>query len=131
MRKFVIASAAAAALFGAPALAVAQEGTAAGVAGGAATGAVLGGPVGAVVGGVAGGVLGTAIDPPPPAVVTYVEQRPVRSVVIDGNVAVGTALPETVTLYEVPEHTQYRYAYVNDRAVIIEPRTRKVIQIVD
>jgi hypothetical protein len=31
----------------------------------------------------------------------------------------------------VPSHTKYRYAVVNDRRVIVEPRTRKVIKIID
>jgi hypothetical protein len=31
----------------------------------------------------------------------------------------------------VPQHTEYRYAVVNDRRVIVEPRTRKVIKIID
>ncbi len=130
MRKLILASAAAMALIGAPA-AFAQEGTAAGVAGGAATGAVLGGPVGAVVGGIAGGVAGTVIDPPPAEVRTYVESRPVRSVRVERQVVVGEPLPETVTIYEVPEHREYRYAYVNDRAVIVDPRSRRVIEIVE
>ncbi|WP_036359525.1 glycine zipper domain-containing protein [Microvirga sp. BSC39] len=59
MRKLAIALSASA-LFMAPHLAVAQEGTATGVATGALTGAIVGGPVGAVsgagVGGIAGGV---------------------------------------------------------------------------
>ena len=31
----------------------------------------------------------------------------------------------------VPNYTEYRYAVVNDRRVIVEPRTRKVIKIID
>jgi len=31
----------------------------------------------------------------------------------------------------VPQHTEYRYAVVNDRRVIVEPRTRRVIRILD
>ena len=31
----------------------------------------------------------------------------------------------------VPSHTEYRYAVVNDRRVIVEPRTRKIIRIID
>ena len=41
------------------------------------TGAVVGGPVGAAVRGVVGAIAGTAIDPPPERVVTYVQQAPV------------------------------------------------------
>jgi hypothetical protein len=46
-------------------------------------------------------------------------------------VVVGEPLPPTVELRTVPSHTEYRYAVVNDRRVIVEPRTRKVIKIID
>ena len=48
-----------------------------------------------------------------------------------GRVVVGEPLPPTVELRTVPSHTEYRYAVVNDRRVIVEPRTRKVIKIID
>jgi hypothetical protein len=44
---------------------------------------------------------------------------------------VGEPLPETVELRAVPNYTEYRYAVVNDRRVIVEPRTRKIIKIID
>ena len=111
--------------------AYAQEGTTAGAATGAATGAIVGGPVGAIVGGVAGAVAGTAIDPPPQEVVTYVRQRPVDSVVYEGDIVVGQPLPEVVVVQPVPEHTTYQYAVVNDRYVIVDADTRQVIQVLD
>ena len=44
-------------------------------------------------------------------------------------------LPEQgVTYYEVPAEyhvTGYRYTYVNDRPVLVEPRTRRVVEIID
>ena len=46
-------------------------------------------------------------------------------------VVVGQTLPETVELRPVPRYTEYRYAIVNDRRVIVEPRTRKIIKIID
>ena len=57
MRKLVL-NLSAVALFSAPQLALAQEGTAAGVATGAVTGAIVGGPVGAVIGAGVGGIAG-------------------------------------------------------------------------
>jgi hypothetical protein len=36
-----------------------------------------------------------------------------------------------VELRPVPNYTEYRYAAVNDRRVIVEPRTRKIIKIID
>ena len=44
-------------------------------------------------------------------------------------------LPEQgVTYYEVPAEyhvTGYRYTYVNEHPVLVEPRTRRVVQIID
>lgn len=54
-----------------------------------------------------------------------------RSVTYDGPIAVGTVLPADVEVYSVPEVTTYRYAVVNDRRVIVEPSSRKIIQIVE
>jgi hypothetical protein len=48
-------------------------------------------------------------------------------------VRVGAALPETVTLYalpetiKVPDATQYSYVIINDKPVLVEKTTRKVI----
>ena len=53
------------------------------------------------------------------------------SVVVRERVVVGEPLPPTVELRTVPSHTEYRYAVVNDRRVIVEPRTRKIIRILD
>jgi hypothetical protein len=61
----------------------------------------------------------------------YIVQEGRSSVVVPGDVAVGTVLPGDVEFYEVPEVTTYRYAVVNDRRVIVEPSTRRVIHIVD
>jgi hypothetical protein len=112
----------------APAVAIAQEGTAAGVAGGAATGAVLGGPVGAAAGAVAGGVAGTVMAPPR-EVKEYVvrEQRP--SVSYEGEVVVGKTLPSSVEVYRVPD-SDYSYTVVNDRRYIVSS-DRKIVEVVE
>lgn len=119
-------------LFGlmAPATAFAQASTATGAVGGAAAGAVVGGPVGAVVGGAVGATMGAAAEPPA-EVRTYVleERRP--SVRVREEVEVGRPLPEGVTLYQIPDHRQYRYTVVNDRRVIVDPGTRKVVYIIE
>ena len=47
------------------------------------------------------------------------------SVTVRERIVVGEPLPETVVLRPVPSHTEYRYAVVNDRRVIVEPRTRR------
>jgi hypothetical protein len=113
--------------------AYAQSSTVNGAAGGAVTGAIVGGPVGAAVGGVTGAIVGTAIDPPPRKVVTYVQEQPMPSdtVVVKEKVVVGQPLPETVTVTAVPDNPKYAYAVVNHERVIVEPSSRKVIQVID
>ena len=130
MKKIIIVAASIALLGGS---AIAQEGTASGAAGGAVTGAIIGGPVGAAVGGIAGAVLGTAIDPPPERVVTYVREQPVpeQRIVVSEEVAVGQPLPQTVVLTPVPEAPDYAYTYVNERRVIVDPKTYTVVQVLD
>ncbi|MBY3363851.1 DUF1236 domain-containing protein [Rhizobium laguerreae] len=112
--------------------AFAQSSTVTGAAGGAATGAIVGGPVGAAVGGIVGGVAGSVIDPPPPKVVTYVQHAPspTTRVVVKEKVVVGQPLPETVVVTPIPDDPKYAYAIVNDQRVIVEPSSRKVIQVI-
>ncbi|MFN3658462.1 MAG: DUF1236 domain-containing protein [Pseudolabrys sp.] len=114
----------------APAAAFAQGSTVGGAVGGAAVGGVVGGPVGAVVGAGVGGAVG-AVAEPPQGVVTYVERERAPSVTVQERVVVGEALPATVELRAIPEHTEYRYAIVNNQRVIVEPRTRKVVKIIN
>jgi hypothetical protein len=127
MRKILFAGAAVA-LALAPAAAFAQASTATGVVGGAAAGAVVGGPVGAVVGGIAGGTVGAAVEPPT-EVHTYVMEHPAPSVEVQERVVVGEALPSTVEIHTVPQHTQFAYAVVNNQRVVVDARTRKVVKI--
>lgn len=119
---------AAGALVLAPSFAFAQASTATGVGVGAATGAVVGGPVGAAVGAAVGGTVGAAAEPPP-AVRSYVYSERVPSVAVQEEVTVGRPLPRTVKVYRVPKYKQYSYAVVNNRRVIVEPSTRKVIKV--
>ena len=108
--------------------AFAQSTTATGAAEGARTGGEVGGPVGAMVGGTVGAAVGAAVEIPN-AVLGSIPRD--RSVVVREEVVVGEPLPATVELRTVPQHTEYRYAVVNDRRVIVEPRTRRVIRILD
>lgn len=130
MRKTFLMGSVIAGLTLAPAAAFAQASTATGAVGGAAVGAVVGGPVGAVVGGAVGAGIGAAGEPSP-EVRTYVmkERRP--SVRVQQEVVVGQPLPSNVTLYDIPQTDEYEYTVVNDRRVIVEPRTRKVVYIVE
>jgi uncharacterized protein DUF1236 len=97
------------------------------------------GPVGAVVGGTVGGVVGGVTG------ILGVDQRPrFRHYVIEerrpsyryeGDVRVGAVLPEAgVTYYDVPPEygvREYRYTVVNDRPVLVDPRTRRIVEVVE
>ena len=76
---------------------------------------------------------------------TGVDERPrFRSYVVEQrrpsyqyreDVRVGAVLPEQgVTYYDVPPEygvREYRYTVVNGRTVLVEPRTRRVVEIVE
>jgi Protein of unknown function (DUF1236) len=85
------------------------------------------------VGGIVGAAAGTAIDPPPERVITYVREQPVpaQPVVVEREVVIGQPLPQTVVLTPVPEAPEYAYTYVNERRVIVDPNTYTVVQVID
>jgi hypothetical protein len=136
----------AAALAITPAIALAQSqpsggavgGATSGAAAGAVGGAVVGGPVGAVVGGVGGAVVGAIVgDAAEPKFRTYVVEQRVPSYTYAEPLAVGTVLPAQGVVYHRlpaeygPNASNYSYTVVNDRTVIVEPQTRRVIQIIE
>ena len=109
----------------------AQEGARQGEHDAGPLGAVVGGTIGAVVGTV-GGILG--VDDRP-RFREYVVGEHLPSYRYSDKLRVGAVLPESgVTYYEIPGEyhvSGYRYAYVNDRAVLVDPRTRQIVQIID
>lgn len=115
------------------------QGTIQGAERGAAQGNRDAGPVGAVVGGTLGAVAGTVGGilgvQDRPRFRTYVVEQRVPSYTYDSDVRVGAVLPEAgVTYYEMPAEynaPNYRYTYVNQRPVIVDPRTRTIVQVVE
>ncbi|MDK4724947.1 DUF1236 domain-containing protein [Rhizobium phaseoli] len=69
---------------------------------------------------------------PPEKVITFVQKAPApkERVVIKEKIVVGQPLPDTVVITPIPDETGYSYAIVNDERVIVEPSTRKVIQVI-
>jgi uncharacterized protein DUF1236 len=136
MHKMILT---AGAVFGALMLPLAANAQTSGVAAGATTGAVggaiVGGPVGAVVGGIGGAVVGGLTDATRPQFRTYVVEQRTPSYTYAQPVVIGAELPaDGVTYYEVPAQygvSQYRYTVVNNRTVLVDPRTRRVVQIVE
>jgi hypothetical protein len=116
-------------------LAMAQGGTAGGAVGGAIVGGAVGGPVGAAVGAAAGATAGTIADDARPRFRSYVVERHHPSYRYQSEVRVGAELPTSgVTYYEVPHEygtTHYRYTVVNDRTVLVDPGTHRIVQVVD
>src|ERR1700710_1104419 len=137
MNKTLVGGFIAATLLAAPMAASAQEGgAAAGAATGAVTGAVVGGPIGAAVGGIAGAAIGGSIDANErPRFKQYVVREGRPSYRYQEDVRVGAELPSSgVTYYEVPAEygvKNYRYTVVNNRTVLVDPRTHRVVQIVE
>ena len=70
-----------------------------------------------------------------PAFREYVIRERVPNYTIPDRVVVGTVLPEMgVTYYDVPQRfgaTSYRYTVVNGETVLVEPRTRRIIEVLD
>ena len=108
--------------------AFAQSTTVQGANEGARAGGAIAGPVGEAVGGTVGAAVGLGLEIPN-AVITGLPRD--RSVVVREQVVVGEPLPDTVVLRPVPSHADYNDAVVNERRVIVEPRTRRVVKIID
>ena len=121
MRNKLLAIVAIAGALGAPIAARAQSAT-------VTTGVVRGGPV------IINDDEGIAVDQRP-AFREYIVRERVPNYTIPDRVIVGGVLPESgVTYYDVPQTfgvTPYRYTVVNGRTVLVEPRSRRIVQVVE
>src|ERR1700736_7002178 len=135
MNTKILAGLTVAAALSLPLAADAQDGVAAGATTGAVTGAVVGGPVGAAVGAGVGAAAGGIADDSRPRFRSYVTERHVPSYRYEHEVRVGEDLPSNgVTYYEVPREygvTNYRYTVVNDRTVLVDPDTHRIVQVIE
>jgi len=66
----------------------------------------------------------------------YVVKEKVRPVTVKERVSVGATLPADVELVAVPETwgpsvSKYRYVYSDNHVVLVEPSSRRVMQIID
>ena len=70
-----------------------------------------------------------------PAFREYIVRERVPTYTIPDRVIVGGVLPEAgITYYDVPQTfgaTPYRYTVVNGQTVLVEPRSRRIVQVVD
>ena len=119
MRNMFLVAAAIAGALGAPIAAQAQDSTV-GVVGGNTVTIEQGGGI---------------IAEQRPAFRNYVLEQRVPAFTIQDRVAIGATLPEAgVTYYDVPQRfgsTPYRYTVVNGTTVLVEPRSRRIVQVID
>jgi hypothetical protein len=70
-----------------------------------------------------------------PAFREYIVREKVPTYTIPDRVVVGAVLPDSgVTTYDVPQRfgtTPYRYTVVNGETVLVEPRSRRIVQVVE
>jgi hypothetical protein len=109
----------------------------------AAIAAAIGAPIAAQAQGTVGVVRGDSVIVDSggiaveqrPAFRQYVIRERVPTYTIPDRVIVGGVLPEAgITYYDVPQTygaTPYRYTVVNGQTVLVEPRTRRVVQVID
>jgi hypothetical protein len=85
--------------------------------------------------GVSGPVVGVIAEEQVPTFRRYVVEERLPSFAIPDRVITGSTLPEAgVVYYDVPERfgaTTYRYTIVNDRTVLVDPRSRRIMQVID
>ena len=78
--------------------------------------------------------VGIAVDQRP-AFREYIVRERVPNYTVPDQVVVGGVLPEAgVTYYDVPQTfgaTPYRYSVVNGRTILVEPRSRRIVQVVE
>jgi hypothetical protein len=77
---------------------------------------------------------GIAVDQRP-AFREYIVREHVPNYIVPDRVIVGGVLPEAgVTYYDVPQTyavTPYRYTVVNGRTILVDPRSRRIVQVVE
>ncbi|SFK45671.1 DUF1236 domain-containing protein [Methylocapsa palsarum] len=103
---------------------------------GSAQGGAAAGPIGGLAGGVVGGVGGLLGADQSGPFNAYALREGRSSYRYDSELRPGALLPrQGVAYYRVPPKfgvsPSYRYAIVNDRAVLVDPRTHRIVQVLD
>ena len=67
---------------------------------------------------------------------TYVTSQKIAPVTVKEKLVIGATVPTDVKLVAVPADwgpgvTKYKYVYADNHVVLVEPSSRKVIQIID
>jgi len=101
---------------------------------GVAAGAAVGATGGVTVVAPAGASVTIITDANTPKFREFIVKEHHPSYSYRGELVIGAELPATgVTYYEVPREygmTEFRYTIVNDRAVLVDVKTHKIVQII-
>lgn len=67
---------------------------------------------------------------------TYVTEKKVKPITLKEKITVGATLPADVELLAVPadwgpDVVKYRYVYWDDHVALVEPSSRRIVQIID
>jgi hypothetical protein len=67
---------------------------------------------------------------------SYVVEKNVRPITVKERIAVGATLPADVELVAVPadwgpQLSSYRYVYTDNRIALVEPSSRRVVQVIE
>jgi uncharacterized protein YraI len=65
---------------------------------------------------------------PPETVRTYIETNPGDTIQLGGDVVIGAEVPADVTFQTIPDY-EYRYVRINDRPVLVDPTTRRIVYV--
>jgi hypothetical protein len=63
----------------------------------------------------------------PQKTVTYVEANPATSVTVEGDLAAGLTLNDSIQLNPIPDDSSYSYVYINDRPALVDNSSRVVV----
>ena len=67
---------------------------------------------------------------------TYVTEHKVKPIAVKEKIVVGSTLPADVELLPVPSDwgpsvASYRYVYAGNQVVLVEPSSRKIVQVIE
>ena len=65
---------------------------------------------------------------PPEEVRTYIDDNPVDTVRLNGDLVVGATVPQSVEVHRIPDY-QYSYVEVNHQPVLVDPGTRRIVYV--
>ncbi|MBN8951351.1 MULTISPECIES: DUF1236 domain-containing protein [unclassified Rhizobium] len=65
---------------------------------------------------------------PPEEIRTYIDDNPVDTVQLSGDLAVGATVPQSVEVHRIPDY-QYSYVEVNHQPVLVDPGTRRIVYV--